>query len=337
MKEVNKIIKDLKKGDIKPVYFLTGEIPFFIDRISDFIENDLLPEDAKSFDQMVFYGLDSKMEDIIMQAGRFPMMGDKLVLLVKEAQHLFKKQSDYDVLEEYLQNPSGQTLLVFSYKHKKPDGRKKVFKLIKEKGVWFEAKRMYDSDILKWIQETVEEMGFGIDVKSSQMLLEFLGADLSKIYNELQKLEILLEKGSVITPEIIEKNIGISKDYNSFELKSAIAQGDYIKAQKIINYFSANPKEHPLPAVIPVLYKFFKDLFLYHTLVDKTKYSVAKSLGVNPYFVGEYETGARYYPMKKITKIMGYLKQADIKSKGVDAGNMTYKDIINETIYKIMH
>ena len=337
MKEANKIINDIKKGVIKPVYFLTGEIPFFIDRITDFIENEFLPEDAKSFDQMIFYGLDAKMEDIVMQAGRFPMMGEKLVILVKEAQHLFKKQSDYEVLEEYLQNPSAQTLLVFSYKHKKPDGRKKVFKLIKEKGVWFEAKRMYDSDILQWIQETVAEMGFVIDIKSSQMLLEFLGADLSKIYNELKKLEILLEKGVSITPEIIEKNIGISKDYNSFELKSAIAQGNYIKAQKIINYFSANPKEHPLPAVIPVLYKFFKDLFVYHTLVDKTKYSVAKSLGVNPYFVGEYETGARYYPMKKITKIMGYLQQADVRSKGVDSGSMSYKDIINEVIYKIMH
>ena len=337
MDQAQKIISDLKKGNTKPVYFFSGEVSFFIDRITDFIENEFLPEDAKSFDQMVFYGLDAKMEDIIMQAGRFPMMGEKLVILVKEAQHLFKKQSDYAVLEEYLKNPSGQTLLVFSYKHKKPDGRKKVFKLIKEKGVWFEAKRMYESDVLQWIQQTCKEMGYPIDVKSSQMLLEYLGTDLSKIFNELKKLEILLPEGSAITPEIIEQNIGISKDYNSFELKSAIAQGNYTKAQKIINYFISNPKEYPLPAILPVLYKFFRDLFVYHTLVDKTKFSAAKALGVNPYFITEYETGARLYPMKKLTRIMGYLELADLRSKGVKNGSMSYKDIINELIYKIMH
>ncbi len=337
MKEAYQIIKDIKKGEIKPVYFLAGEEVFFIDLISDFIEQNVLPEEAKVFDQMIVYGRDVQLQDLFFQARRFPMIGEKLVIIVKEAQHLFRKQTDYQLLEDYMKNPSQQTLLVFNYKHKKPDARKKAIKLVKEKGVYFETKRMYEREVMKWIAETVKEMNYSIDAKSSQMLMDFLGTDLSKIYNELQKLQILLPAGTSITPDVIEENIGISKDYNTFELKSAIAKADYLKAQQIINYFNANPKEHPLPVSLAILYNFFRDLFLYHSLVDKSKHSVAKALRINPFFVAEYEAAANKYPMKKITRIMSYLEEADLRSKGVESGSMENKDIMNELVFKIMH
>ncbi len=337
MKDAHLILDDLKKGYIKPIYFLAGEEAFFIDQISQYIENHLLPEAAKGFDQMVVYGLDVNLPDLILQARRFPMMGDKQVIIIKEAQHLFKKKSDHQALESYLNQPADSTVLVFNYKYKKLDKRKKIYKQILKQGVYFESKKLYESDTLKWIVATVKTMGHSIDMKSAQMLIDFLGTDLAKIYNELNKLNIIVPEKTAITPEIIEKNIGISKDYNNFELKSAIATGDYLKAQKIINYFSANPKEHPMVVTVAILYNFFRDLFVYHSLNDKSQYAAAKALGVNPYFVKEYQLAATKYPMKKVTKNIAALKEADLKSKGVLSGSMSPKDILNELLFKLMH
>jgi DNA polymerase-3 subunit delta len=337
MKEVQNIIKEIKSGNIKPIYFLAGEESFFIDQISDYIENNLLPDEAKGFDQMIVYGLDVNLPDLILQARRFPMIAPKQLIIVKEAQHLFKKQADTDALESYLNAPSDTTVLVFNYKYKKLDKRKKIYKQIVQKGVYFETKKMYEKDVIKWIIATAQSMKRKIDFKSAQMLTEFLGFELSKIYNELNKLDLILDSGVEITPELIETHIGISKDYNNFELKSAIATGNFLKAQKIINYFVANPKEHPLVVTTAVLYNFFRDLFVYHSLDDKSQYAVAKSLGISPYFVSEYQQAARLYPMKKVTLNIGYLQEADLKSKGVNAGNLTQKDILNELIFKLMH
>jgi len=337
MKEVQNIINDIKKGNIKPIYFLAGEEPFFIDQINDYIEAHLLPEEAKGFDQMTLYGLDVNLPDLILQARRFPMMGERQVIIIKEAQHLFKKQADTDALESYLNQPADTTVLVFNYKYKKLDKRKKIYKQILKKGVYFESKKLYERDTLNWIIETLKTMQHPIDVKSAQMLIDFLGTDLSRIYNEIQKLEVILEKDAAITPEIIETHIGISKDYNNFELKSAVATGNYLKAQKIARYFAANPKEHPIIVTIALLYGFFRDLFIYHTLNDKSKFSAAKALGINPYFVNEYQVAAQKYPMKKVSRNIGYLKDADLKSKGVDSGSMTHKDILNELLFKLMH
>ena len=337
MKEVNVIINDIKKGEIKPVYFLSGEESFFIDKISDYIESNLLDETAKSFDQMVVYGLDVNVPDLVLQAKRFPMMGDRQVIIVKEAQHLFKKASDSEALLNYLDQPASTSVLVFNYKHKTLDKRKKLYKALKKKAVFFETKRMYERDTLNWILDTVKAMGYQIDVKSAQMLMDFLGTDLSKIYNELTKLQIVLSEKAQITPEVIEANIGISKDYNNFELKSAIATGNYVKAQNIVNYFGVNAKEHPIVVTTGVLYGFFRDLFIYHSLDDKSPNTAARALKVNPYFIGEYQKAARIYPMKKVTRNIGYLKDADLKSKGVAAGRMTPKEILNELLFKLMH
>jgi len=331
------IIKDIKNGQIKPVYFLAGEEPFFIDKISQYIEHHLLPEEAKGFDQMVVYGLDVNLPDLILQARRFPMIGDRQVIIVKEAQHLFKKKADHEALESYLNHPADSTVLVFNYKYKKLDKRKKIYKQILKQGVYFESKKLYEKETLNWIIATVKSMEHSIDLKSAQMLIDYLGTNLSKIYNELNKLNIIIPPQSAISPDIIEVNIGISKDFNNFELKSAIAAGQYIKAQKIINYFSANPKEHPLVMTFALLYNFFRDLFIYHTLNDKSKFAVAKALGINPYFVQEFQLAAQKYPMKKVTQNIAYLKDADLKSKGVASGSMTQSDILNELLFKLMH
>ncbi len=337
MKEVQTIINDIKQGHFKPVYFLAGEETFFIDQISQYIEQNVLPDEAKGFDQMLVYGLDVNLPDLILQARRFPMIGDKQVIIVKEAQHLFKKKADHEALESYLNQPADTTILVFNYKYKKLDKRKKIYKQIVKKGVYFESKKLYESETLNWIEQTVKQMGHNIDVKSAQMLIDFLGTDLSKIYNELKKLKIVLDAKTAITPEIIEKNIGISKDYNNFELKSAVASGNYLKAQKIINYFSANPKEHPMVLTITVLHNFFRDLFIYHSLNDKSSYAAAKALGINPYFIKEYRIAAGKYPMKKVTTNIAALTEADLKSKGVMAGSLTHRDILNELLFKLMH
>jgi DNA polymerase-3 subunit delta len=337
MSKANEIISSIKKGDIKPVYFLAGEEPYFIDKISDYIEQNLLPEDAKGFDQMMAYGLDVNLLDLLFKARSFPMMGDKQLIIVKEAQHLFKKKAETEAMEKYLENPSETTVLVFNYKYKKMDKRKKMYKLINKIGVYFESPKLYERDVIKWIVETAKSKGYGIDMKSAQMLTDFLGTNLSKIDNELTKLDLLLEKNDHITPEVIEKNIGISKDFNNFELKSAIATGNYVKAQNIINYFVANPKEHPIVVTVAILYNFFRDMFIYHSLNDKSQYSAAKALGVNPYFVSEYQTAAAKYPMKKVTQNIAHLKEADLKSKGVASGSMLQKDILNELLFKLMH
>ena len=337
MKEVNQIIKDIKSGLVKPIYFLAGEETYFIDKISDYIASNLLPDNAKGFDQMLMYGLDVDVQNLLLQARRFPMIGDKQLIIVKEAQHLFKKKNEVLAMENYLENPVPTTVLVFDYKYKKIDKRKKLYKLIQKKGLYFEHKKLYESGVAKWISETVKSMGFSIDIKSAQMLIDFLGTNLSKIDNELKKLALLLPKNAQISPEVIETNIGISKDYNNFELKSAIAKGDYVKAQRIINYFTANPKEHSIIFTTAILYNFFRDLFVYHSLNDKSQYSVAKALGVNPYFVGEFDQAAKKYPMKKVTKNIGFLKDADLKTKGVASGSMTHKDVLNELLFKLMH
>jgi len=337
MTQASEIIKSIQNGDIKPIYFLAGEETFFIDQISDYIENNLLTESTKSFDQIIAYGLETNLPELILQAKRFPMLGDKQTIIIKEAQHLLKKKSDIEALEKYLEKPSEHTVMVFNYKYKNLDKRKKIYKLINQKGIYFETKRMYEKKILSWIIDTSNAMNHSIDMKSAQMLIDFLGNDLSKIYNEINKLNIILAENQPITPEIIEKHIGISKDYNNFELKSAIAQDNYLKAQKIIQYFSANPKEHPIVVTIAVLYNFFRDLFIYHSLNDKSQYSAAKSLGVNPYFIKEFQIAATKYPMKKVSKIINYLKTADLQSKGINARNIPQKDILNELLYKIMH
>jgi DNA polymerase-3 subunit delta len=331
--EVIKIVNDIKSKNYKPIYFLCGEETYYIDRISDLIESSVLTEDEKSFNQVVLYGRDTTVEEIVSTAKRFPMMADYQVVIVKEAQNLSKT---FDKFESYALNPQLTTILVFAYRDK-PDGRKKIFKTIKDKGVWFESKKLYDNQVPDWIVKVLKGQNYGIEPKAAAMLAEFLGTDLAKINNELEKLKIVFPEGHIFTPKNIEENIGFSKDYNVFELKSALATRNQQKAYTIIHNFAANPKDNPIVVVSGQMFAFFAQLLQYHGLKDKSKFNAAKALGVNPFFMDEYATASKNYPMRKVSQIIEIIRDMDVKSKGVGSGSMKEADMLKELVYKIFN
>lgn len=334
MDEVLKIVNEIKQGNIKPIYFLMGEEPYYIDRLTEYIEDNILSEDEKGFNQMVLYGKDVSIEDVISNAKRYPMMAERQVVIVKEAQELSRT---IEKLESYAENPQPTTVLVFAYKYKTLDKRKKVTKVLEKKGVVFESKKLYENQVGDWIKRVLQGKGYGIEPKAAAMLVEFLGTDLSKINNELEKLMIILPKGATITPASIEDNIGISKDYNVFELRKAIGERDELKAYKIADYFSQNPKDNPLVMTTGLVFGFFSQLLLYHGLKDRNPSNVAKVLKVNPYFVKDYDIALRNYPMKKVSAIVAALRDIDVKSKGVGANALPQSDLMKEMLVKIFN
>ena len=333
MDEVKQLASDIKSRKLKPIYFLMGEEPYYIDKISDFIEANVLSEDQKGFNQMVLYGRDVTIDEIIGNAKRYPMMADHQVIVVKEAQDLSRT---IEKLAAYAENPQPTTVLVINYKYKKLDKRKALYKSLNKIGIVYESKKLYDNQVPDWIRRVLSPKDYTIVPKAAQMLVEFLGTDLSKINNELGKLQIVLPKGTQITPEHIEENIGISKDYNNFELRKAIGEKNIVKAHKIVNYFADNPKSNPMVVTVSLLFNFFSQLLHYHGLNDKSPRSVASALKVNPYFVNEYITAARHYPMKKVSAVVSTLREFDVKSKGVGANAIPQGDLLKELLVRIM-
>jgi len=332
--DVKKLITDIKNKNLSPIYFLMGEEVYYIDKISDYIQDNVLSEEEKGFNQMVLYGRDVTIEDIVGHAKRFPMMADKQVVIVKEAQDLSRT---IDKFVEYAKNPQPSTVLVFCYKYKSLDKRKTVYKTIKKTGVIFESKRLYDNQVPDWIRRTLSTKGYKITPKASQMLVEYLGTDLSKINNELEKLQIVLPQGTEISPLHIEKNIGISKDYNNFELLKAIGSRNSAKAFKIVNYFGDNPKDNPMVVTVSLLFNFFSRLLQLHGMNDKSPRSVTSALRVNPYFVSEYIDAASNFPMRKVSGIIAIIREFDLKSKGVNSNAVPQKDLLKELLVRILH
>jgi len=330
--EVVKIVNDIKNGNIKPIYFLMGEEPYYIDKLSDYIDQNVLSEEEKGFNQTVLYGRDVSIEDVISTCKRYPMMADKQVVIVREAQDLVKT---IDKIESYAENPMPTTVLVFCYKYKTLDKRKKVTKLLEKNGLVYESKKLYDNQVGEWIKRVLSGKGFTIEPKASAMLVEFLGTDLSKINNELEKLQIVLPKGSVISAKHIEENIGFSKDYNVFELRKALGEKNQLKAYKIAQYFAENPKDNPLVMTTSLVFSFFVQLLQYHGLKDKNPKNVAAALKVNPYFLKDYDVALRNYPMKKVSQIVATLRDVDVKSKGVGANSLPQHDLLKEMLVKI--
>jgi len=328
------IISDLKKRIFKPVYFLAGEEPYYIDLITEYIEEKVLPEAEKAFNQMILYGDDTNLPSIIDTARRFPMMASHQVIIIKEAQSL-KKLEDLVI---YLEKPLFSTILVFSYKYKTLDKRTKLFKTLESYGVYFESARIRDYLIPGWIERYLMTKGIRIDPGASAMLTEYLGTDLHKIVNELDKLIITLPEGKpLITTILIEKNIGISKDYNNFELQKAIGEKDVLKANMIVHYFANNPKENPIMLTIASLFGYFSKLLTYHYLTDKSKNNVAAVLKVNPFFVKDYETSAAKYNVSKTVQIISLLRTYDVRSKGYGDPGTEPGDLLKELVYKILH
>ena len=334
MDEVKALVSDIKSRKFVPIYFLMGEEPYYIDRISDYIQETVLTEEERGFNQMVLYGRDVSIEDVISNAKRYPMMAEHQVVVVKEAQDLAR---NIEKLVDYAKQPQPSTILVFNYKYKTLDKRKALYKTLKKTGVVFESKKYYDNQIPNWISRVLAGQNYTITQKAALMLAEFLGTDLSKISNELNKLKIVLPEGTQITPELIEENIGISKDYNNFELHKAIGSRDILKANRIIKYFGENPKDNPMVLTVGFLHTYFSKLLHLHGLKDKSPRSVASALKISPYFTEEYITAARNYPMKNVSAIISTLREFDVKSKGVGSNAVPQKDLLKELIVRIMN
>ena len=333
MQAAKNIIIDIKKGVLKPIYFLYGEEAFFIDQISSYIEKNILTDTEKGFNQTVLYGRDVTIEQIVSTAKRYPMMAQYQVVIIKEAQELSRS---IEKLESYATNPQPTTILVLNYKYKKLDKRKALYKAISKTGVLLESKKLYENQASDWVIRLISSKGHTINPKTVHILVESLGTDLSRLYKEIEKLNIILPPKSNISPSDIEQNIGISKDFNTFELRQAMGEKNIVKAQLIAKHFSQNSKEYPLVVTTSTLYSFFAQLLKYHGLPQKDKSLVAKTLGINPFFVNQYVSAARNYPIKRVSVILRLLKNLDAQSKGVNNASISQGDLLKEFITKAM-
>jgi len=330
----NQIIKDLENKNFKPIYFLHGEEPYYIDKITNYIVNNVLSESEKSFNQTIFYGRDTNVPTIINAAKRFPMMSSNQVVVVKEAQYLNKLED----LIYYVEKPLKSTLLVIAYKHKKVDKRRKLFNTLKKKDFTYESTKLYDNKIPGWITNYLKERNYDITPKASLLLTEYLGSDLSKITGALEKIFITLSPDiRKIDLETIEENIGISKDFNNFELTNALSVKDILKANRIVNYFAANPKNNPTTLTISSLHSFFSKILAYHSLKNRSSVIIASELKIHPFFVNEYKRAAANYGSQKIIEIISLLREYDLKTKGWGNTGISPGILLKELIFKILH
>ena len=328
------LIEELKTGVYKPVYLLTGEENYYIDEVSDYFEEHIIDPSLRDFDQTVVYGRDVDMGTVVSTVKRYPMMSPVHLVIVKEAQDIPVAQ--WDLLATYLKQPSPQGVLVLCYRHKKLDKRTSAYKAITAAGEVYESPKIYDNQVPAWINREVMAHGFTIGDKAAAMLAEYLGTDLGKIANELGKLYPLLPENGAITEQLIEDQIGISKDYNIFELQKAIGRRDPVMCNRIVNHFADNPKKNPIQMVLPLLYSYFLKVMWYHQLENKS--DAPKVLGCAPSFVQDYALAARNYSLGKLATCIGYLYEADLRSKGVrNSGTVTDGELLKELIFKVIH
>ncbi|HUS87163.1 MAG TPA: DNA polymerase III subunit delta [Bacteroidales bacterium] len=331
-----RILKDIKNKIYKNIYFMYGDEPYYIDLITDYISQNVLEEAEKSFNQVVIYGEETDAPTIINTARRFPMMSNHQVVIIKEAQYL----KDLDILKTYVEAPLSSTILVVCYKYKNLDKRSSLYKIL-DKSInteLFQSQKLKDYQVPGWIDNYFRERNINADRNVSMILTEYLGADLSKIVNELDKLFLSIPEGQIkITPADIEEKIGISKEFNNFELQNAIAQKNILKANRIIQYFEHNQRDNPIAITHATIFSFFRRLLIYHYLNDKSRNNVASVLRVNPFFVSEYELASRNYSQKKTVQVIGMIRDFDMKSKGF--GNVTGSegDLLKELLFKILH
>ena len=332
--DYSQIIADLKNKKYSPVYFFEGEEPFFMDRISDFILENVLTEDEKGFNQTILYGKDLSLDSIMTAAKRFPMMAERQVVVIREAQNI----KNIEDLSHYVEKPMRSTILVFNYKYKTIDKRKKLYKALQKNGVYLESKPLYENKIPAWISEYLKEKNLGIDPRAAQMITDFVGSDLQRIVNELEKVTISLVPGTSIMPEDVEKNIGINKEFNTFELQNALGNKDILKSNRIINYFIDNEKLHPLTVIIGMLVTYFRKLLIYHSIENKNdRTMVSQKLGVNPFFINDYANAARNYSLDKSVLIISMMREYDLRSKGARGGSTSNGDLLKELVFKILH
>lgn len=336
----NQVLTELRSGKYAPIYFLQGEEPFYIDQISDYIEQHCIPETEKGFNQTILYGKDVNMGQVLTNARRFPMMAERQLVIVKEAKDIqdLDKEEGQKLLIDYLNHPVPSTVLVFAHKHKKLDGRKPLAKEIGKKAVLLTTSKLWDNQVPQWIEDYVREKGLRIEPNATRLLAEYLGANLERQSNEINKISLNMKEDEAITAELIQKYVGINKDFNAFELQKAMAVGDVLKANRIVNYFTANIKANSPIMVIAMIYPFYAKLLMAHGSKNKSAGALAKLLKVSPNMVSrEYLPALNRISLAKAIQSIQILKEADLRAKGVDAGGMSQGDILKEMVFKLMH
>ncbi|BAV05677.1 DNA polymerase III subunit delta [Filimonas lacunae] len=327
-----KIISEWKKGQFKPVYWLEGDEPYFIDQVVNYAEHHILNESEAGFNLTVFYGRDADWASIVNACRRYPMFAERQVVLLKEAQQM----RDVEKLEAYIDNPQPTTIFVVSYKEKKVDARTKFAKALKQKGEMLTTKKMYDNQLPDWVNQMVQRHQLGITQKALLLLVDHIGNDLSRLQNEVEKIAVNLNGRKEITEEDIETFVGISKEFNVFELQDAVVKKDLPKAIRIIKYFEANPKAAPIQMILPALYNFFSKVFMVFALPSKDERSVAAGLGVNPFFAKDYLTASRNYDFRGTEKVLLLLHAYNLRSIGIDDAGTSDADLLKELLVKMM-
>jgi len=328
---VEKIIADWKKREFKPVYWLEGDEEYFIDKAINYAEHHILNESEASFNLSVFYGRDTSWADVINACRRYPMFAEWQVVLLKEAQQM----RDVEKLEGYIETPLGSTVFIVAYKDKKVDGRSKLAKLLKQKAVLITTKKIYDSQLPEWTQELLRSKQLSISPKGLALLVDHIGNDLTRIENEIDKISINLGKRKTITEEDIEEFVGVSKDFNVFELQSALARKDLAKSIRIIQYFESNPKAAPIQLILPSLYGFFSKVFMVFGAGTQDEKAIAMAIGVNSFFVKDYLQAAKVYDYQGIERILLLLHQYNLKSIGINNGGTEDGSLLKEMVCKM--
>lgn len=331
--EYKALLKDIEQKKFLPVYLLHGEEPYYIDLLAKAIQEHVLEEHERDFNQTIVYGKDADLPALVTEAQGFPMMSERRLVIIREAQDL----KDVDFLERYVAQPNPSTVFVLAYKYKKFDSRKKLFKDISKVGVAFLSEKIKDYKLTDWISSYLQTKNYSITPKAATLLADFLGNDLSKITNELDKLSVLIQAGTTINEIHIEENIGISKDYNVFELVNAVTTRDVPKAFRIVHYFEHNPKSASILVVIPNIFATFMRIMRIHFMDNKSPDAIASTLKIHPFATKELIQATKIYPPKKISSNVAILHEYDLKSKGIDNSSFTHGELLRELIYKLMH
>jgi DNA polymerase-3 subunit delta len=332
--DFHNLLSDLKSKKYGTVYFLEGEEPYYIDKISDYILENVLTESEKAFNQTLLYGKDITLDHILTAARRYPMMSEKQVVVVREAQNI----RDIDELASYVEKPAPSTLLVLCYKYKTIDKRKKLYKAVNKHGIYMESPAIREYKIPEWVINYLKTKQLGIEHKAVQMITDHIGNNLQRIVNELDKIIFSAVPGTSISVDDVEKNIGISKEYNAFEFQKALGYKDLYNANRIVNYFIENQKSNSIQMIVSILVSYFRKILTYHTLENKNNESeVAQKLGVSPFFVKDYLTAGRNYPLQKAVLVLSLLREYDLRSKGARGGTTENGELMRELTYKILH
>jgi DNA polymerase-3 subunit delta len=332
------VLKDIRAKRYKPLYFLHGDEPFYIDSIGDALENKVIPDSEKGFNQFVLYGKDTDVAGVLSYARRYPFMAERQLILVKDANKLggIEQKEQQARLEDYALNPLSSTVLVLCY-HANADERKSFIKAFNTHGVVVQSKKLYDNKLPEWVASFCQSEGVKISPKAVQMIVDNIGNDLKRLTNEIRKIMVNLRVDQGIDAEAVERFVGISKEYNVFEFQKALATRDVLKANKIASYFSSNPKDNPLSPILIILYGFFSKVLLTHASKDKSERGLAAELGVNPFFVKDYHAAARNYSLPKAAYVIRCLRECDSRLKGLDGVSIPEGELLKELVFKIIH